>query len=41
MSRDKQNYDQKTEAQLRKKCEQLLESKEARHLKKCEELELM
>ena len=41
MSRDKQNYDQKTEAQLRKKCDQLLGSSEARHLKLCQELELI
>ena len=37
----KENYDQLTEFQLRKKCEQLLGSREARHLKLFRELGLI
>lgn len=41
MFRDKDNYDQLTENQLRKKCQELLRSRETRHLKKFKELELI
>lgn len=41
MVRDKENFDQLTENQLRKKCEELLSSRETRHLKKFQELGLI
>jgi hypothetical protein len=40
MFKDKLNYDQLTENQLRKKCEELLCSTEPRHLKKLKEFDL-
>lgn len=41
MYRDKGNYDQLTEKQLQKKCQELLMSRETRHLKKFKELDLI
>lgn len=41
MARDKGNFDQLTETQLKKKCEELLSSRETRHLNKFRELGLI
>ena len=41
MARDKANYDQMTECQLRKKCEELLKSRETRHLKLFKSMDLV
>ena len=41
MARDKANYDQMTECQLRRKCEELLKSRETRHLKLFKSLDLV
>ena len=41
MFRDKDNFDQLTENQLRKKCQELLRSREPRHLKKLKEMNLI